>query len=96
MTDQHDRRSYDAGLARLEQKIDDMSVMIKDRETACQSAIHLRLNAQEGDIRTLKKFMYALETPVRAIGWSIVLIVGAILTIISTHGGEKLWEKLFK
>jgi hypothetical protein len=96
MSEQYDRRVNDAAIARLEQKIDDMSVMIRDRETACQAAIHLRLNSHDSDIRTLKKFVYTLETPVRAIGWSIVLIVGAVLTIIAKNGGEKLWERLFK
>jgi hypothetical protein len=70
--------------------------MIKERELACQAAVNLRLNIQEGDIRALKKFMYAIETPVRAIGWSFVLIVAAVLKVIGTHGGATLWDKLFK
>jgi hypothetical protein len=90
------RRSYDAGLSRIEQQLADMKELILTRENACQAAVMLRLTTHETEIGALKKFVNKIEAPVKFIGWCVVIVAGGILAVFGSKWGKVLWSKFFE
>jgi wyosine [tRNA(Phe)-imidazoG37] synthetase (radical SAM superfamily) len=90
-----ERRSYDASIAEIKQQLLDLKEIIMLRETACQSMLMSRINTHELEISELRKFMRNMETPVRFVGWAMVILVGGILAVFGSRSGKAIWEKFF-
>jgi hypothetical protein len=91
-----DRRTYDASIAQITQQITDLKELIMLRETACQRAIMARIDTHEVEISELRKFMRNLETPIRFVGWAVVILVGGILAVFGSKSGRVIWSKFFE
>jgi len=91
-----ERRSYDASIAEIKQQITDLKELIVMRETACQRAIMIKVNTHETEISELRKFMRNLETPIRFVGWSMVVLVGGVLAVFGSKSGRVIWAKFFE
>jgi len=90
-----ERRSYDASILAIKQEIKDLKELILLRETTCQQSILLKLQDQQIDIGTLKRFMHSIELPVKVIGWTVVIFVAGVLGVFGSRSGKFLWSKFF-
>jgi hypothetical protein len=87
MDEQYNRRSYDAGIAALTQKVTDLENFIAAREQSCQSMLLTRIVNAEDDVRILKGFMRKIDPIANWIGYIVITILAAMLGVFGYRGG---------